>query len=79
MVASYQALKKGKGGKEKHSPEKVGETAPVFLGLLCKVQGSFSVTTLIKLDNEKVKSRPALTDPIFTPGLERQTGKHLSI
>lgn len=71
--------KKVKGEKRKYSTEKLGETAPVFLELLCKVQRSFSVTTLIKLDNEKVKSRPALTDPVFTPGLERQTDEHLSI
>lgn len=36
------------------------------------MQRSFNVTTLIKLYNEKVKSRPALTDSIFTPGVERQ-------
>lgn len=69
-------VKKVKGEKRKHSPEKLGETAPVFLELVCKVQRSFSVTTLI---NEKVKSRPALTDPVFTPGLERRTDGHLSI
>lgn len=68
--------KKVKGEKRKHSPEKLGETAPVFLELVCKVQRSFSVTTLI---NEKVKSRPASTDPVFTPGLERRTDGHLSI
>lgn len=70
--------KKVKGEKRKHSPEKLGETAPVFLELLCKVQRSFSWQLWANL-TMKVRSRPALTDPVFTPGPERQTDGHLSI